>query len=62
MAALLDESVHLDLPEGIPPIDDLVTSRFYRYQDGVHGVLFGLLSRCTGDDLTKALAGQSTSA
>jgi len=62
LAALLDESVRLDLAAGLPAIDDLVDQRFYRYQDSVHGVVPGLLGRCTGQDLAQALAGQSTGA
>ncbi len=62
LAALLDESVKLDLPQGMPAIDELVTNRFYRYQDSVHGVVPGLLSRCTDKDLAEALAGQDIGA
>jgi len=58
LAALLDESVGLELPGGIPDVDSFVENRFYRYQDGVHGVLPGLLARCTTGDLEKALADQ----
>jgi len=58
LAALLDESVDLELPGGIPDVDGFVEGRFYRYQDSVHGVLPGLLARCTTRDLAEALADQ----
>ena len=60
LAALLDESVGLELPGGIPDVDSFVEDHFYRYQDGVHGVLPGLLARCTTRDLAEALTGQLT--
>jgi len=41
-------------------VDGFVEDRFYRYQDGVHGVLPGLLARCTIRDLAEAIAGQLT--
>ncbi len=58
LAAVLENSVKLDLPGGIPALDDLVGSRFYRYQDGIHSVLPGLLARCTATDLTEVLKDQ----
>jgi len=58
LAALLDESLALELPGGIPDVDSFVEDRFYRYQDGVHGVLPGLLARCTTRNLAEALADQ----
>ncbi len=60
LAALLDESVGLELPGGIPDVDSLVEDRFYRYQDGVHGVLPGLLARCTTNNLAEGLVDQLT--
>ena len=58
LSALLDESVGLELPGGIPNLDSFVEDRFYRYQDAVHGVLPGLLARCTTRDLADVLADQ----
>ncbi len=58
LATLLDNSVRLDLPNGLPPLDRMVESRFYHYQEGVHTVLPGLLARCTAADLAEAVQDQ----
>ncbi len=58
LAALLDDSVKLELPGGVPEVDELVEDRFYRYQEGVHSILPGLLARCTAADLTEAVKAQ----